>query len=239
MTMDIEIISATARAIVENAERLGLTWTMRMATVTNVVQVANSNFIPARYDGDDASINMVNMTEVPLESGARVYAIRVPPSGNFIIASADATPMGFSVYNNIAAGDPSAGGTTSSSYADMPGPMDFTVYKKYLNTKLLLGMSGTWFDASGSAGTSVDFAIEVAGASYGDGDYEMTQYVATLPAGVVRLPIPAAERMVAVGNGLITLTARFRRSGGAGTPSVATADFLYMKAQEVWGLEYS
>lgn len=230
-----EVVSAIAKAIVSNAERLGLTWTLRIATVINPVTDTGGSFVAARYDGDEATINMVNMMEVPLENGARVYAIRVPPGGNYIVGAAVATPLGMAVYNNVDSGNPATGTTTSASYSDMPGPMELTVRKKFNSTKLLLAMGGTWVDTAGSAGTTPRFGIEIAGASFGDGDYHMSMYHSTLPAGVVRHVFPTMERLVEVGMGNLTLTARWLRFTGAGTIGVFIADdILYMKAQETW-----
>lgn len=190
----------------------------------------------AMYDGDSEPITMVSMVG-PLLSEARVYAIQVPPSGNFIVGFTVPTnnELGISVYNNIDSGDPASGTTTSATYVNMPGPMTFTVEKKFEDTVLLLGISGTWFESTGTAGTSAAFGMNIAGASSGNGDVNMTGYRATIPPGIVRLPIPMTERLAPCGNGTITVTARWFRNTGAGTLGVAVGvDHLYMKAQEVW-----
>ena len=72
---------ARIKAIQDNAERLGLTWGLRPATVTS-----NADPVMARYDGDGETIAMVSMIGV-LNVGQRVYAIRVPPSGNYIVGA--------------------------------------------------------------------------------------------------------------------------------------------------------
>ncbi len=68
---------ARVKAIQDNADRLGLTWGLRPATVTS------ADPVQARYDGDSEAIGMVSMVGV-VAVGQRVYAIRVPPSGNYI-----------------------------------------------------------------------------------------------------------------------------------------------------------
>lgn len=227
-----EVVGATAQAVVQNANRLGLSWNIRLATLTGG---SVGNFTSARYDGDAESINMVSMIG-PLKVGGRVYVLEVPPAGNFIVGYASGTPvLGMAVYNNVDTGDPATGTTTSASYSNMPGPMSFTVNKIHEETRLLLGMGGTWFESTGTAGTSPAFGMNIAGASTGNGDVNMTGYRATIPAGVVRLPIPTCERLAPCGSGLITVTARWLRNTGAGTIAVAVGvDHLYMKAQEVW-----
>lgn len=74
------LISVGTQALVDNAKRLGLNWILRMATVRNVT----ASGIVAQYDGDDTEITMVSMMG-PLTVAERVYAIAVPPSGNFIV----------------------------------------------------------------------------------------------------------------------------------------------------------
>jgi len=227
-----ELIGIGAQEIVANANRLGLVWQMRIATV---VDGDTPPQVSALYDGDDAAINMTSMIG-GLAIGARVFVLEVPPSGNYITGYiTPSAGFGAEGYNNTDTGDPNTGTTTSASYADMPGPMTFTVRKYHSYTRLRLFMSGTWFDGAGSAGTSASFALEVSGNSVTTADINMTTYLATLPPGVVRLPIPAAERYATVlGSGIVTVTARWRRSGGAGTPTVtAGVDWLSMSAAEV------
>ncbi len=77
-----DLIGVGAQSIVEGAQRLGLTWNLRLATVTSVSSIDSLNAV---YDGDTATIGMTNMTGVPYAFGDRVYVIVVPPSGNFII----------------------------------------------------------------------------------------------------------------------------------------------------------
>jgi hypothetical protein len=79
-----ELISTGAKAIVDNAERLGLTWQIQLATVLNGV---NPTAVSATYDGDTEPIDMTSMIG-GLSPGQRVYVIKVPPSGNFIVGFA-------------------------------------------------------------------------------------------------------------------------------------------------------
>jgi hypothetical protein len=72
------------QAVTDNADRLGLTWGLRPATVKDF-DIA-TNVATAIYDGDKTAIGMVSLTG-PLLPGFRVMGMSVPPSGNFAIAT--------------------------------------------------------------------------------------------------------------------------------------------------------
>lgn len=78
--MTPEETTAFVAAIVENAKRLGLTWTIRPATVSTTDGV---NAV-GTYDGDNGVlIPLINM--VSAGAGERVYVIAVPEGGNYIV----------------------------------------------------------------------------------------------------------------------------------------------------------
>lgn len=83
-----DLIGTGAQSIVEGAARLGLIWNLQLATVDSTISATT---VSATYDADDTSINMVNITGTDLSHGQRVYAISVPPSGNFIVGFASQT----------------------------------------------------------------------------------------------------------------------------------------------------
>ncbi len=72
--------AATASAIVENADALGLTWRLRPATI-----VAGAQMV---VDGDTESIDWTDTLIGPVQRDQRVWVITVPPSGNYIVGSA-------------------------------------------------------------------------------------------------------------------------------------------------------
>jgi ribosomal protein S19 len=72
------IISTAVRQVIEQAKALGLTWSIRLATV------ATGDPLAIVYDGDTVVINAVSMIG-PLSAGQRVYVAIVPSSGNFVI----------------------------------------------------------------------------------------------------------------------------------------------------------
>jgi len=74
---DVAVAVASVQAAADEGARLGLSWQLRPATVTN------TSPLTAVYDGDSTGISMTSMVgDIPV--GQRVYAIFVPPSGNFI-----------------------------------------------------------------------------------------------------------------------------------------------------------
>lgn len=76
-----ELISTGAQAIVTNANRLGLTWRLRLATVT---EATSADSLEARIDGDVNSITIISMIgEVPIDR--RIYVITIPPAGNYAV----------------------------------------------------------------------------------------------------------------------------------------------------------
>ena len=83
MSDDFDSAAVTVSALQETADRLGLTWGMRPATVT--AYDWDTNIATAVYDGDDVAIGMTSLAG-PVLAGFRVMAMTVPPSANFIIS---------------------------------------------------------------------------------------------------------------------------------------------------------
>ena len=78
--------------IIAQARRLGLTWTLRYATVLDGGTPKN---VTAKFDGDDSTGRGVGGSGFisligPVPPGSRVAAIYVPPAGQYIIGRVDA-----------------------------------------------------------------------------------------------------------------------------------------------------
>lgn len=98
------LATAQARAIVSNANALGLTWELRMASVVKVTADSVTNAITSALillDGDTESITAVPMVDI-LNVGGRVYVISVPPSGNFIVGYATPAEWTKNIFLNSA-----------------------------------------------------------------------------------------------------------------------------------------
>lgn len=71
---------AQTQALIENAQRLGLIWVRRPATISS----ADLGAVTAIFDGDTEPIAMTSMIG-PVGVDQRVYVDIVPPAGNFIV----------------------------------------------------------------------------------------------------------------------------------------------------------
>lgn len=99
------VISAAIQEALDQSRALGLTWSLRMATVITAVPLT------ILYDADTVVINAVSMIGTPT-SGARVYVLGVPPSGNFVVG-ATKQPTRYIGCNAGTAGGTPAGSTGS------------------------------------------------------------------------------------------------------------------------------
>lgn len=81
MTAPDETTATLVQAVVADARRLGLTWTIRPATVTST----DGGAVTATYDGDTVPIPMVSLAPFVPAVGRRVWAVAVPPAGDYVI----------------------------------------------------------------------------------------------------------------------------------------------------------
>lgn len=80
-----ELLSTQAQAVVDRAKSLGLTWTLRPATVSAIVP---SSVV---YDGDTVVVGAVSLTGNTIP-GDRVMMLQIPPGGNYIIGRLPGSP---------------------------------------------------------------------------------------------------------------------------------------------------
>ena len=78
MNEETKNFSAGAQALVDDAQRLGLTWDLRPATVGAL------DSLKVIVDGDTEQVNATSMVGA-LFVGLRVYVLLIPPSGVFIV----------------------------------------------------------------------------------------------------------------------------------------------------------
>lgn len=81
---------AAATSLVENAKRLGLLWTLRAATIDDGDDPVA---VIATYDGDTQPLKMTSLIGPLVFEGTRVYAIAIPPAGNYIVGYAGMPPQ--------------------------------------------------------------------------------------------------------------------------------------------------
>ena len=78
------LLSTQAQAVVDRAKSLGLTWTLRPATVSTVDTVI--------YDGDIIPVGVISLIG-PGVVNDRVMCLQVPPGGNYIIGRLPGTSL--------------------------------------------------------------------------------------------------------------------------------------------------
>lgn len=69
------------KALVANAKRLGLTWSLRPATTSST---QGSTVMSVVLDGDTAEVSAVSLCGFQ-QDGARVMVMSVPPAGSFVV----------------------------------------------------------------------------------------------------------------------------------------------------------
>lgn len=109
------LISTGAQEMVNQAQALGLTWALRLATVS----VSTADTQTAIFDGDTTPLTVTNMTGNPLVSGQRVYGLIVPPAGNFIISQAG-LPKPVGVAANVSGQALPNNATTPATWTSVP-----------------------------------------------------------------------------------------------------------------------
>ena len=102
------LVNAGVQELVRTAGRLGLTWSLRIGTVTEATSI---NSMLVLLDADTQSIAVVSMIGgVAVDD--RVYVISVPPAGNFAVGAVSRFYPGQRIATSIVT-SPSAGFTTT------------------------------------------------------------------------------------------------------------------------------
>jgi hypothetical protein len=133
-TVDLpDVVASAVEQVVDNSRALGVSWALRLGTISSTSPLA------IIYDGDTQVVNATSMIG-PLAIGGRCYVIMVPPSGNFVVGTANIT-VGY-LGANVAVGGtivttPAGGAETavpSGSWSSEPiySFDDDTVYKATL-----------------------------------------------------------------------------------------------------------
>ena len=78
------VIASAVQQVVSDSRGLGLTWTLRIATILT------TSPLTIIYDGDTDTSNAVSMIG-PLAPLQRIYSLIVPPSGNFVVGCLNTT----------------------------------------------------------------------------------------------------------------------------------------------------
>lgn len=143
--------------------------------------------------------------------------------------------------SNVRAFGPSpAGTTTSASFADMPGATttSMSFLKRYDLTAVRFGLAAHMFVAT-TQPTVVQTGIRIAGTTGTDTAATFTPIdiaMGYLSFNVVsvHLALPGWGRSIGIPSGTYTITARWRRISGSGTPNIDQNDLIAMEADEIF-----
>lgn len=233
MSYDIAALTAAAQQVVDDAKRLGLTWTLQNGTVT-----ATRPNIQVQMDGDAVSIQVVSMIG-QVSAGVRVYVIQVPPAGNFIVGFVGNVNLS-TVNTMFVTGGPSQT-TTSSSFSNVLGPSSVpfavSITKKFDDTALSIDASGTFY-STGSV-TAPLFAVLVTGVSGNDANSTASNhwigYLGTAnPSLNQRCTWSGHIQLASLNRGLALCQLQWQRNSGAGTTTMDNLDACFMTVSEVW-----
>lgn len=96
-TQTPDLIGTGAQVVVETANRLGLTWSMRIGTITEINSMSQ---LVVQIDGDENPITMTSMIGVG-SVGRKVYVITVPPSANFVVGNVNRPQAGQRIATTV------------------------------------------------------------------------------------------------------------------------------------------
>lgn len=220
--MTPEETTVLVQAIVADAQRLGLIWTMRLATVSTTDPLTGT------YDGDDTSVPLIDM--IGARVGQRVWVIGIPQGGNYVIGWAPGATL-IQTYGLHGTGISDS--VASSSYTNMAAPSSFTYVKKHDLTATRIQMTVGFF--TNSAASGLDAGVTFDG---GATTVQVVKYGATISTGVhlqgtgvQNVPIYGASA-APMPAGTYTVQGRWRRSAGAGTISRDAQDWLSIECIE-------
>lgn len=210
------LIGVGVQAVVEQAQQLGLTWTLRPATVT-AQSTASAGSIT--FDGDTAALYCINLTDQSYPAGTRVMGL-ITPTGIYIISGL--TPLARSTILNNFAG---VGSTSSATYVNMPAPSSLTFTKASSESYLRVDAAPTMF-VTGVTG-SVFIAVNIDGVDYGMGGLFFNTFS-------VHTSIPCFQLIAGIAAGTYTAQMRWLKVGGTGVVQSNVDDFMEVMISEVW-----
>ena len=208
MTASVDTYAAGTKQLVEDATRLGISWTLRPGSViiTDPFKVT--------FDGDDTPISAVSLIGV-LAPGTRVMGLLIPPGGNFIIGFNDdsqfADRLGGPVnYSAVGA----VGSTVSATYVNMPNLPFVTVEKQFDSTltNIQFIMTTSIF-SSGGVNTGVGFGVNLTGGTGTDVDL----ITRTISSALIHVDFAMTKLLTGLAPGTYTLLGRWKRTASAFT----------------------
>lgn len=220
-----QLISSGAKQMVDQARALGLTWTLRLATIGNSLP----DSFTATFDGDTRPIPVTNMSGLDLEPGERVYCLIVPPSGNFVLSPAAVRNIRLGANcNNV--GSMASGTTVSGTFVSQPGSPSVPLTKKYDDTGLRFSWAQTYYTQGGDVN-----ALFGAVTAAGNQTFLGKNFIATTSG--FRTPISGVAAASGVPAGTQTWVGTWAQAGGGGTLTTDSGCFWSMCIEEYWPTE--
>lgn len=212
-----ETVGATVQAMVAQAQALGISWNLRLATVVTI----SGQGVTIVFDGDTMVIAAVNMCGIPLTVGDRVYVVMIPTTGNYIVGL-NRTIGYVARYSNFSA----SGTTVSGSFVNMPGSPSMSIRVDEGSSLLLTIMTSCYTDV---AATSVQYGFSVNGSNYTAVHFNFNQTGTHHQMGGQRIILSKFLRPGAA----VTINGIWVRAGGGGTLAMDGNDWVSMTAQTV------
>lgn len=113
------LIGAGVQAVLEGADRLGLTWALRLGTITDAL---NGTVV---LDGDSVPISAQLMGDMGWVNGVRVFVIQVPEGACYVVGQVLSNIAATSVVIVPVANTPTSGAVTWGRA--LPGNVHVTV----------------------------------------------------------------------------------------------------------------
>jgi hypothetical protein len=219
-----DIAIAAATSTVENSDRLGLTWSLRMATVVDNSVASNTIII---VDGDSEQSSAVSMIGPVVLSG-RVYVITVPPGGNFIVGFVGnfGTLSGAYVIDNARL---TGGGTwNGAGFNSIPGCSAVSFTKLYEST-----MTNIEIDLQITMYTSAVSMVPILGVydSFDATDHDLAGGLLFVNINTPHT-VRASGIITGLDAGARTFTPRWRVALGAGNLTTDSNCFRILKIRE-------
>ena len=161
MISDEDVVTLI-QSVQENAQRLGLIWTLTPALV---IDASPLTVLPDSPDTSSAPIPAISLLGT-LTAGQRVMLMAVPPAGQYvcgILSPAFSLGGGLGTPVN-STGLAGTGTTTSATYVALPGTPGVSFTKLQASTLVEMHMSNTYFVSVGATG--VQMALQLNSVNY-------------------------------------------------------------------------
>lgn len=215
------LISTAVQEVVSQAKALGISWTIRLATVVQATAATTSVIM----DGDTATLSVSNLSSTSLLAGQRVYVLITPPSGNFIIGSSEPILLG----NNCGtAGSMASGSTTSPNYVAQPGNPAVTLTKKFSNTSLRFSWAQTYYT---TAPVNALFGLITPASGH---QVFLGKHNVANGATNSHTPVSGVTGAAGIDAGTDTWIGAWAAAGGGGALTVDAGDFWTLCVEEYW-----